>query len=365
MNIENFKFVLRNAVLAALPLSQVACTTEPAPAPTPPATIQPPAPEIVQPRTMDECFGPEQRATGHQKLAGPFPNDRPNTAEACMDICKTLLSVQTRSPGGNRLENVQISHCAVTTGVSQPMHFNCSVSYELVMPNYLRKSGCPVPGRMPEGCNIELAETQTAQALGNYFANMVAMETAAITAFDYLVRELTAYQAPQALIDLALAAIQEETEHAQMAGLLAQAYTTEPSPLALQDFQLRSLYEIALENAVEGCINETFAAACGWWQAERAEFASFRTVIAHISEEETRHAALSWAIHAWAMPQLTELQRAQIQQAQIEALTSLEASFQQEAHPSLQRELGLPNALEAAQLFKQLRADVWSQPLFG
>ena len=52
------------------------------------------------------------------------------------------------------------------------------------------------------------------------------METAAITAFRYLVRELTAYQAPANLIQLAQAAVKEETRHAHMAGLLSQACDT-------------------------------------------------------------------------------------------------------------------------------------------
>lgn len=366
MNINQFKFVLRNAVVAALPLStQVACTHEPA-ATVPPATNKPALPEKTTTRApFSGCFGPDTREFGQKIVSGLAPSKN-LSAEACIDLCKQQLSLRTRGVmGGSRLENIQVNNCTVQSTPNNMPQMNCSASYELVTRNYLRKSGCPIPGRMPNECNIAFVQPSNSQLLGNYFANMATMETAAITAFRYLAQELKAYAAPQVLIDLAEAAILEETEHAEMAGLLAAAYAGQTATLAIADFKLRSLYEIALENALEGCIHETFAAACGWWQAECAAHAIFRTVISHITEEETRHAALSWAIHAWVMPQLSTAQQAHIRQAQLEAITNLEASFQQETDLSLQHELGLPSPAETTQLFKHLRKDFWDIQLFG
>jgi hypothetical protein len=215
-----------------------------------------------------------------------------------------------------------------------------------------------MPGRMPAGLHIH--DYETSSALGNYFAQMTAMESAAVTAFRYLVRELEAYQAPAELIRLARAAIGEEINHAKLAGMLAKAYAAPIPRIEVEDFQLRSLYEIALENAIEGCVNETFAAACGMWQQERAEHETFRAVIGCVTEEECRHAALSWAIHDWAMPQLTLAEQAYIRQAQTEAVDILAHNFLQEEHPVVRRAVGLPETADAARLFQQLRTDLWN-----
>ena len=119
------------------------------------------------------------------------------------------------------------------------------------------------------------------------------------------------------------------------------------------------MYEIALENAVEGCVNETFAAACGLWQSEYAQLDVFRQVIGHITEEEMGHAALSWDIHQWIMPQLSEVEQEQIRAAQAEAVESLVEDFKQESNPVLQQAFGLPTKDDAARLFAQLKRSVW------
>ncbi|MGB1257168.1 MAG: ferritin-like domain-containing protein, partial [Thiolinea sp.] len=196
--------------------------------------------------------------------------------------------------------------------------------------------------------------------IGEYLADMAAMETAAITAFDYLSRELEAYAAPVELIARARQAVAEETRHAEMAGLLSAAYDTTVPEVSVDEFSLRSLYEIALENAVEGCVNETFAAACGLWQSEHAALDVFRQVISHITDEEMGHAALSWDIHAWIMPQLTVAEQAQIRTAQAEAVEKLMIDFKQEGNPVLQQTFGLPTRAEAARLFVQLKDSVWA-----
>jgi hypothetical protein len=148
-----------------------------------------------------------------------------------------------------------------------------------------------------------------------------------------------------------------------MAGLLSAAYETgvqAVQAVQVDDFVLRPLYDIALDNAVEGCVNETFAAACGLWQGEHAQLDTFRRVIAHISDEETEHAALSWDIHAWVMPLLSAAEQAQIRAAQAAAVEHLVADFRQEGDPLLQQAFGLPTRQQAARLFAQLKTSVWA-----
>jgi hypothetical protein len=215
---------------------------------------------------------------------------------------------------------------------------------------------------MPNGLHLKngSAATQSSvNVLGQYLADMTAMETAAITAFYNLSLELEAYDAPADLIARARQAVLEETRHSEMAALLAASFDAEMPEVTVDDFCLRSLYEIAIENAVEGCVNETFAAACGLWQSEYAQLYVFRKVIGHITEEEMGHAALSWEIHQWIMPQLSEAQQEQIRLAQAEAVDSLVSDFKQESNPVLQQAFGLPTKDDAARLFTQLKNSVW------
>ncbi len=61
----------------------------------------------------------------------------------------------------------------------------------------------------------------------------------------------------------------------------------------------RSVFEIALDNAREGCVRETFGALLGWALAGRARDAKVRDFYSRIARDETRHASLSWRLHAW------------------------------------------------------------------
>ncbi len=362
MTPNQFKHILRGAVLAALPVTQIGCM-----APTS-ATLEPSKPVATQP---DPCREPETRQSMTQEsLSAPLAGvKKPLSTQECMSLCRNLFEKRQDSPytkhlGFLRLENFEASDCA-TTPVKGGLQLECTASYTVVNAAYTYAPGCaspqplPMPGRMPAGLHYE---EQTANpALGQYFAAMTAMESAAVTAFRYLLRELEAYQAPAGLIALARTAIREEIEHAQMAGLLAKACAANVPKIQVDDFQLRTLAEIARENAVEGCVNETFAAACGMWQYQHAELAVFREVIGHITEEETGHAALSWAIHEWVMPQLTPAEQAGIRHAQAEAVARLEHGFEAELHPAVRRAVGLPDREQAARLFGELRNSVWTE----
>jgi hypothetical protein len=72
---------------------------------------------------------------------------------------------------------------------------------------------------------------------------------------------------------------------------------------------LRSLEEVALENALEGCIRETYGAWIAWRQSREADDLEYRATMRRISADELRHAQLAWDIHAWAMKQLPALER--------------------------------------------------------
>ena len=103
--------------------------------------------------------------------------------------------------------------------------------------------------------------------------------------------------------------------HAQHRGCLPE--------LQLGDVPERSLYELALDNAVEGCIFESFSALKAQYQAQYATDQRILTTMKVIARDETNHAQLAWDIHHYLMAQLDESERLQILEAQREASQQL------------------------------------------
>ncbi len=67
---------------------------------------------------------------------------------------------------------------------------------------------------------------------------------------------------------------------------------------------LRSLEALAVENAVEGCVRETMGALFAMHQAASAADPHVRATMVSIAPDETRHAALGWAVAEWALDSL-------------------------------------------------------------
>jgi hypothetical protein len=331
------KQILRGAILAALPAA------------------------ALQMGCGDPCRGPTTRTPEERTISEKISNvGIPLSMEECVKRCRELIEEKRQQEGrgeAGSMEDFKANTCETKLDGDGEGQLDCQADFVSVRTSYTGAPGCPVPGRMPMG--LQIHERPQEDALGQYFAQMAAMESAAVTAFRYLVRELEAYDAPEELIQIARDAIEEEIQHAQLASLLAQAYDAPLSKIEVAPFRLRPLMEIALENATEGCIHETFAAACGMWQEEHATLEAFRAVVGRIVDEESRHAALSWALHAWLMPQLSPAERAQILEAQREALDQLEARFLDEAPPSVREAVGLPEEKDAARLFTHLREQLW------
>ncbi|WP_020559812.1 ferritin-like domain-containing protein [Thiofilum flexile] len=362
MNPTHFKQLLRYAVIAALPVaSQSACVPN-----TPSPTNEPI-------KIDDPCrSGEATRKTAQEAFSAQINAvNTPLTAAQCIALCKQTFAEQ-RIGGINdlaKLERINASDCKtenrpfsdIMGGPRMPTPstlISCTVNYTAIHAAYTCPR--PMPGRAPHGLHISALAPIAFNPIGQYLADMTAMETAAITAFRYLARELEAYGAPDKLIARAYQAADEEVRHAEMAGLLSEAYGGIAASVQVDDFRLRSLYEIALENAVEGCVHETFAAACGLWQSQQAELGVFRQVIGHITDEEMDHAALSWDIYQWIMPQLSALEQAHIREAQAEAIHNLMQDFKQESDSQIQQAFGLPAHADAARLFEQLKNAVWN-----
>jgi hypothetical protein len=218
----------------------------------------------------------------------------------------------------------------------------------------------PVPGRRPPSYVAALNDRPGAQ-VGAYFAECATLEAASIFAFRLLARELEEHSAPSALVSRARAAIKEEAEHFRQMRRLARRYGG-PSPVQPKPPlpSPRRLQEIASHNAVEGCVNETFAAVVAGWQAKTATDPVVRQTMAMVARDEAAHAQLAWDVHAWATDQLDPRGKEAVAEARAEAVTQLVSSAGAPVEPALVAQAGLPAPRMARWLAQQAANRLWS-----
>ena len=193
-------------------------------------------------------------------------------------------------------------------------------------------------GRRPEGLVSQPAPASDARA--RFLASAHHLEAASVPAFERLAAELAGLGAPPRLVRAARAAARDERRHAAAMRRLGAV----PSEVVVEETGARDAATIALENAVEGCVHEAFAAILCDYQAARAADPEVAATMALIAEDEHRHAALSEAVAAWLAPLLTAADRAAIDRAVAEALTALPARAAAEAdrYAATAAALGLP-----------------------
>ena len=192
-------------------------------------------------------------------------------------------------------------------------------------------------------------------ACGRALAEMAWLEAASVRAFSRLARDLEEKGAPAALIAGAKRASREESRHARAMQRLAKAHGGSPRRVSARARRKRTLEEIAIENAVEGCVGEMFGALVALWQATNARDHEVRRAFERIAPDEIGHAALAWSIAEWAGSRLDRAARARVRRATDEALASLAAKrIQPDA--AVVRSLGLPSSREAHELARALRS---------
>ena len=141
---------------------------------------------------------------------------------------------------------------------------------------------------------------------------MAALEAGAVQAFAVLRDELTELKAPRALVAAAERSRKEEVRHARSVARLARRRGASVPSVPRAVRTKRSAFAIALENAVEGCVRETFGAAVGAFQSEHAADPMIAGVMTQIAEDEARHAELSFQLNAWAQTQLSRSELAEL-----------------------------------------------------
>jgi hypothetical protein len=213
-------------------------------------------------------------------------------------------------------------------------------------------------GRRPTGWRKECGgEVKT---LGEVLVRAAHLESASVDAFFELAGQLTTSGAPRRLIRRLLRAAVDEVRHSRRMGELARMHGGWPAPVQGSVEPPRSLIEIAVANAREGCVRETWGAACAVAQAELAAEENIRAVMKSIARDELRHAALSWDLDAWLARRLGAEDRARVAAERASAINALERDIEREAPPAMRAAMGFPPRDVARAIFASMRENVWA-----
>lgn len=207
-------------------------------------------------------------------------------------------------------------------------------------------------GRPPEGlCTNGEVDAPDLQAA--WLARSAHYEAASIHAFLRLAQSLERLGAPEWLREGALEAARDEVRHARIMTTLAYEAGAKVQTPCIFPLPLPDLGGLAIDNAVHGCVNETWSAALALWQARNNPDPKLREHMAAIAEDELRHAQLAWDIDRWAEDQLPEDRRAEVKASLQGALAHIEGGLSEAE--------GQPGQPIAATLFANLREALWAR----
>jgi hypothetical protein len=255
--------------------------------------------------------------------------------------CAIFLVTCTQICGQTAGYPCKVSECDDGSFPSGPITVECTTG----------KIGCADGGRRPAGL-VEPrpeAERENVTALGAWLARLAWMEAASVHAFRALRDDLVALGAPASLVRRAERAARDEAVHARVVARLARGHGGKPRRARVVRRRRRSLEALARHNAVEGCVREAFAALVATWQARHAPEAEIAAAMARIAADETRHAALAWAVAGWLGPKLGPASRRDVRAAMDDAVRALRCEIASLAAP-LARDAGLPSGRDGAAL---------------
>ena len=157
-----------------------------------------------------------------------------------------------------------------------------------------------------------------------------------------LKKELEDLHAPLEFYQRCQRAAEQEVMHARLMAKQCFKENSSPPPLKFGQLPKRSIFELAMDNAIEGCVFETYAALRAHYQANHAQDLNIKKIMKLIAKDETEHAQLAWDIHQWLMKQLTKQQQLEIHRAQQKAFEKLAQEVAKDAQTELGHQLGNP-----------------------
>ena len=215
-------------------------------------------------------------------------------------------------------------------------------------PGLLRCEALCVGGRAPPGLQTLSAVDGTA---GSWVARMAELESASVYAFAQLADELDAHGLPVHAQHAREAAL-DEVRHADAVMRLAMQLGHCPAVVKVAPArEPRSLEEIAIDNAGEGCGRELFGAVLNQWQAANATDDRVRAVMGAIAGDESAHADYSFALAEALRPRLTVAQRRRAKEAQQHTLSVL---AENDVSSAVRRTLGLMDGAQVARTMRKL-----------
>jgi hypothetical protein len=244
------------------------------------------------------------------------------------------------------------------TGTSSGKYWGCGMYLQDDLPGPSFQCYTCIAGRRPEGY-VEPAGTTTAATVAGWLAHAADLERVSVYAFQRMSLELEHHGAPSDLKRDVARAEADEIRHTRVVGTLARREGAVLSVAPVPHGPVRPLVEIALENAVEGCVRETYGALVASWQAQHAGRADIRRAMAVIAVDETAHADLAWRVQAWSMERLAPAERARVADAMREAVRELAAAASARVGADLVAALGLPAAADARRLVEGLATHLW------
>jgi hypothetical protein len=201
---------------------------------------------------------------------------------------------------------------------------------------------CRPRGRRPEG--LASRGGTELEGAARWYAEATHMEAASVPAFERLAAELAALGAPARLVRAARAAARDEVRHATVMARLGARSGATTTDVLVDAVPARSLDAVAIENAVEGCVNEGFAAVLCEHQARTASDAALRDAMTAIARDEQAHAGLAFTIADWLDTCVLNETRFAIASSVDDALRALPDLAEREAvrFAAHAAELGLP-----------------------
>ncbi len=256
--------------------------------------------------------------------------------DACIALCDRILVEQgyVEHPG-----DAEIYRCSVSKKAS-------FVEVRMSYSDYPVSVGCGV---------VMVQPGSTPTSIGSHYAASAQLEGASVYAFARLARDLRRHEAPSQLVLAAVRAAADEVRHTRLTSRLAHAWGARPRPPGRDIHPNRDLFTLCLDNAVDGCVHETFGAAIAAHQARTAQDRFIRSTMESIARDEVRHARLAAAIDRWARPRLGQAQREAVETAARHASHVLAVS--QTSAPNDVSELaGFPSATDAQAFAADLEA---------
>ena len=190
--------------------------------------------------------------------------------------------------------------------------------------------------------------------LADHLAASVWLEAASIDAFYMLSEELAAHGAPRGLQRAAISAARDEERHTRAMRDIAERHGVRSGVPRPRRKKARPLVDLAIENAVEGCVHETFGAALAAFQARRAPDPRVRSAMRAIARDETRHAELAASIARWAERRLAPRERAKVRAARDRATKKVLRALAAPQDRALVETLGMPTSAEASAMARTL-----------